>query len=478
MTPSSNAHRAEFTVRCACGIEYHTSDAHIGRLLPCKCGRKVKVERPADTARAETKRTIDPAPKKSHKTVKRRRRSTYGAPTYEGDSIVGRVLHDAVVLVASTFRPLFGGSRKARTAAYLSWGYFAVVIVLWAAIRFLSENALLPSMIAYGPRWIALLPLLLLVPFVLMVSRRLLFPLAIGGLICVFPFMGGRIAPAALFRTSFPALPEPGTFRLLTFNVEGGVRLAAGLQTFIRDEAPDVVAFQECAEALWQALDSLPGWHAARHGTLCTGSRWPIGEIDIMPRADFADEHKEGFGGSGLVMRTFIASPHGPIVLVNLHLETARRGLQTILGEEEHFGYDPTFARRQLADKPQFAAASYGVRFERNAAIRRAESQRASIWSAAAKGTPLIIAGDFNLPVESTIFQDFWRQYNDAFEERGNGFGWSKREGPWLNIRIDHVLTTDAGVRPLRIKTGHDYLSDHLPVVVDLAWPTAGGSSH
>ncbi|MEP6763606.1 MAG: endonuclease/exonuclease/phosphatase family protein [Gemmatimonadaceae bacterium] len=407
----------------------------------------------------------------------KRRRSGYRAPVYQGTSKFGRVLHDAIIFVASTFRLLFDGSRNERAAAFLSWGYLASVTLLWIVIRYLSEETLLATVIAYGPRWVALLPMLLLVPSAIVVSRRLLLPLALAGLICVFPFMGARITPATLF-ASFPVLPTPGTFRLVTFNVAGGARLAKELQTFIRDEAPDVVTFQECDAALWLALDSLPGWHAARHGSLCTGSRWPISAVDLMPREDFAVERKEGFGGSGLVMRTYIATPRGPLVLVNLHLETARRGLQTVLGEEEHFGYDPTFVRRQLANKPEFASASNDLRFERNAAIRRAESQRASFWSSSSRTTPLVIAGDFNMPVESTIFQDFWSQYHDAFEDKGNGFGWSKREGPWLNIRIDHVLTTNAGPRPLRIKNGHGYLSDHLPVVVDLAWPTTSGSAH
>ena len=52
MSRNSIAHRAEFSVRCACGIVYNTDDTHVGKHIKCRCGRTVTVVRPADEYRA------------------------------------------------------------------------------------------------------------------------------------------------------------------------------------------------------------------------------------------------------------------------------------------------------------------------------------------------------------------------------------------------------------------------------------------
>ncbi|MDQ6612211.1 MAG: endonuclease/exonuclease/phosphatase family protein [Gemmatimonadota bacterium] len=443
---------------------------HVGRTLPCKCGRSVKIERPAD-GRVEAQRIIDPVQKKTHKA--RRRRSAQAPRTYAGNNRFERALHRTSAFAASTLRPLFHGKPTARIATVGSWGYLLAISIAWAALVFSSERSLPGTLLAYGPRWLALYPLVVLLPLSALFARPTLVLLAVATWICLVPVMGARISLSTLFASGFPVQPEPGTFRLLTFNADGGERLAIDLPEMLHDEAPDIVTFQECGDALWERLNSLVGWHSARHGGLCTGSRWPISAVDLMRRDDFAKISTEGFGGTALVMRTFIATPHGPLVLVNLHLETARKGLEGMLGNEGFIPDDPFAANRTRDQLPSYQPTSNSERFMRNSVIRRAESQRASHWiTGVAKNAPLVVAGDFNMPVESTIYDDFWRQFTDAFEAKGNGLGWTKREGRWLRIRIDHVLTTDAGPKPIRIKIGSDYSSDHLPVVVDLRWPT------
>ena len=112
-------------------------------------------------------------------------------------------------------------------------------------------------------------------------------------------------------------------------------------------------------------------------------------------------------------------------------------------------------------------------RIQLNARIRDQESERASVWSApSGKTTPAIIVGDFNLPVESAIFRRHWLRFTDAFESTGTGFGWSKREGTLLRIRIDHILGNASAPQAIGVWLGSDFGSDHLPVIADLAWRT------
>ena len=345
------------------------------------------------------------------------------------------------------------------------------MLLAWIALYFTSEELLPGTIIAYGPRWLALWPLVALVPFSAIVARKTLVPLLVAAYVCVSPIMGARISPTTLLTGGLPSTPAPGTFRLISFNTESGRALARDLPVMLREQAPDFVTFQECGNDLWNAMQAMPGWHLERDGSLCTGSRWPIGATELMPRADLARISSLGFGGSGLVMRTLIATPHGPLVLVNLHLETARKGLEGFLGREG-FVPDVNSSMTSAPEADDNSAMSSMHRFSVNAEIRLAESARASRWvSQPHAKLPLIIAGDFNLPVESSIFRKYWTHFTDAFEATGNGLGWSKREGRWLRIRIDHVLTDDAGPKPLGIMLGPDYGSDHLPVIVDFRWP-------
>jgi vancomycin resistance protein VanJ len=371
-------------------------------------------------------------------------------------------------------RPVFFGQPLQRVVAGMAWAYLVAMTAAWILLVFTSERVLPGTIIAYGPRFLALYPLLVLIPLSALFARTTLWPLLLATGIVLIPIMGARISPSTLFAGHTSGPPAPGTFRLLTFNAEGGGRLAFDLPVMLREQQPDLVTFQECGDKLWDALAAQKGWYTKHYSNLCTASRWPITEVDMMPREDLVRIHELGFGGTGLVMRTYLDTPHGPLVLINLHLETARKGLEGMLGKEGFIPDDPLSTVTQKVDESVQPEPSNLKRFEINTIIRTAESQRASRYaSQGINRAPIIVAGDFNLPVESTIFQDHWRAFTDAFESRGNGLGWSKREGRWLRIRIDHVLTNDVGPKPLRIELGPDYSSDHLPVIVDLAWPTA-----
>ena len=479
MPPTDNAHRAEFSVRCACGIAYHTSDAHIGKLLPCKCGRTVEIVRPAESEAAQPS-----ASAKATRREKRRRKVTkrryVPSQFWSKFGKVGVLLDKAngaaARFVGAQLLPMFTGSFLQRAIAISAWAYLIGAFVAWMLLRYWSEETLPATIIAYGPRFLALWPLALLVLFALFFLRRALFVLAVAALIIVIPIMGFRVSVGTL-GTTLPLIPAPGTIRILTFNTEGGRPLSYDLGILLKEAAPDVFTFQECGDQLWEVIEAQKGWFSKRYGTLCTGSRWEIEEAEAMPREDFARVSKFGFGGTALVLRTYINSPRGRLALVNLHLETARKGLEALLGSEglvpDSNPFNRATNRLNGTEQPDESGISKEERFRRNTLIRETESERASRWAVSGIGnTPLLIAGDFNLPVESTIFRNHWSKFVDAFESKGNGLGWTKYEGRWLRIRIDHALSVEGGLKPLAIKILPDYQSDHRPVIVDYAWPT------
>ncbi|HYW31293.1 MAG TPA: endonuclease/exonuclease/phosphatase family protein [Gemmatimonas sp.] len=370
--------------------------------------------------------------------------------------------------------PFWFGTPLQRITVVAAWLYLIGVFASWMLLRYWSEENILATLIAYGPRTVALWPLALLVPAAVFWGRSSLWLLAIAAGIIVFPILGVRVSPGT-WNASLPATPAPGTVRILTFNTQSGGALSYDLSILLREFAPDVFTFQECGDQLWAAMEAEKGWFTRRYGSLCTGSRWKIERIDSMPRADLERVQQFGFGGAGFVLRTVVQSPMGRFAVINLHLETARRGLEGMFGREGIVPDSP-FPGGQAGvpadDARQAGAVSRLERFRVNTMIRNKESALASRWvTTGIDDMPYLIAGDFNLPVESTIFRAHWGHFVNAFEATGNGLGWTKHEGRWLRIRIDHVLSGERGFMPLFVRAVPDYRSDHRPVVADYKWP-------
>ena len=456
----SDAHRTEFTVRCACGIEYHTSDAHLGHALPCKCGRRVVIARQAENGQPDRTRT-------------RRKRRRFQATDSETRRAVN--LNSGFKRkggwISNFLYPRRFRNIVARTTFVMALLYLGAMFASWMLLRYGSERSIPGTIIAYGPRWLSLWPLALLAPAALVFARGALLPLVMAAWIGLVPVMGARVSFPTLLSGDLPPKPAEGSFRVITFNTQGGRGLTLDLPVMLNELAPDVVLLQECGEQLWRKLQAQKDWYSASYASLCTASRWPMEYIEEMPRDEILN--MPGNDGTALVMRAFIDSPNGALIAINLHLETARRGLEGMLSPEGLIPNDPFELSAPGPDALQPSAAENAARFAANVAVREKESALASDWAAnTARQVPVVVGGDFNLPVESTIFRSHWSAFVDAFESKGNGLGWTKREGRWLRIRIDHLLTAKNGPKPVRVYIGPDFRSDHRPVIADYAWST------
>ena len=289
-------------------------------------------------------------------------------------------------------------------------------------------------------RWVLLVPLAILAPAALVLARRALIPLLLGALVVLGPVMGFRTGWRTLL-----AQPAGDSFRVVTFNVGGdggaGATVAYLLPTLLVDWAPDVVAFQECGQALGRAVRAIEGWHQYVGVGSCVLSRHPIRESAVMDRAALAQVRRSsGAGGAGFVVRHTLDTPTGPVDLTTLHLETPRKGFEGL----------------SAGDLELLRA---------NTDIRDIESRLARRWVEEGRNRR-IVAGDFNTPVESRIFREHWGDLANAFSRAGRGFGYTKHNG-WIRIRIDHVLAgPEWEVRSAQV--GRAVGSDHRPVVADL----------
>ena len=321
--------------------------------------------------------------------------------------------------------------QKLTTAAVVA--YAAAAVGLWLMVDVFADRWWLATLIAFGPRWIATLPLAILFPAIFVMPRRktpaLLIVLTLSAVVVVFGIMD--------FRAGGRRTTEPVALRLLTYNLAGVHVTSAAMHVFLVAERIDVAALQECPFST-SSLESF-GWHFFYGGDLCLVSRYPFKVLDVHD----PDTAWRYIGTAPL--RFEIDTPGLRFEVLNVHFSTIRAGVEALAAERLQGLTDFALNRRKAAEDSRAARA----RISRSSA-------------------PLIVAGDFNLPVESRIYRDYWGEFENAFSSCGRGFGHTKFT--WLfGIRIDHVLMsphwtcTNASVLP-PVSAG-----DHVPLIVDLA---------
>lgn len=401
-------------IRCRCGETFHAEERHVGRVLRCRCGREIPVRLPAVREAGAPSRAAG------------------------GASLRGRLRAVGAALTRAL------PARAPGVVRGLGWvvgAYVAAVALVCAALWLLGDRWWPATIYLFGPRWVLLLPLSLLVPAAAILRRRLLLPLAAAAAVALVPVMGLRSG----WRTLLPGASDPAALRVVTLNAAGEPWAAERLLARLGEWRPELVAVQECPRRVAEAFERAPGWEVRRDGQLCLLSRFPVRAVEVMDRSRFAGVREAGIGGTSAAVRYTVETPYGEAHLVNLHLETPGKGLAGVL------------RNRVDAIGP-------------NTLSRELESRQVARW-AAQGDLPRVVAGDFNLPVESRIYRESWREYENAFSRAGRGFGFTRFNG-WIRVRIDHVLA-GPGWRVDRAFVGPDVGSDHRPVVADLVW--AGG---
>ncbi len=318
-----------------------------------------------------------------------------------------------------------------------TWAYLAGVFAVTCLLVVLSDVWWPATMVLFGPRWVWALPLCVLAPAAAHRRPALLAPLVVAGWLVLFTIMDFELpSPTVIL-----ADKSRRDLRVMTYNVGGAEIDPRTLPPLLQLLAPDVALFQECNELLEGARRSLEaqGWHVDIQYGSCLASHFPIVAID---RRDPADVWK--MNGSGVIVRYEIAVPGMALNVVNMHLETVRDGLQAVLRRAPWRG---------------------AAQLEANIRQRDFESSLGLAWTGRARG-PLVITGDFNMPIESNIYDTYWSSFTNAFSEAGFGFGVSK-ETRWHGIRIDHVLVGPA-FQPIRAFVGPHLGGDHRPMVTDL----------
>jgi endonuclease/exonuclease/phosphatase family metal-dependent hydrolase len=315
------------------------------------------------------------------------------------------------------------------------------MIAAWVCVAILGDRIWWTLPVLYGPRWTAglffagLLPALLWSRASALKAGLLMLPLFVFGLLDLRVPYGAFEAEQDL------------AVRVMELNSGGGEpgqreAMVEAIVAEIERSKPQFVVIAECSFSTAEAIKALGDWFVERSEThLCFASRWRF-------KWEMRDPHDIWkMNGSGAIARAIVASPGGTIRVGLVHLETPREALQEFM---------------DLSSIP-----SLGDQTRKNMAQRELESTLAREWIFAGEDYPTIVAGDFNLPVESAIYRRHWADLRNAFSRSGFGAGYSKQTRFW-GSRIDHILTT-ADIATKQAWTTQSVGSDHVPVFADLS---------
>jgi vancomycin resistance protein VanJ len=415
-------------VRCQCGQTIQAEEQHFGRRVRCRCGRTLTIRPPRQSLGAALRGGIGGGLDRLETRLRSGWSGGRGATGSRRDS------HTPRSRTPANPHPRFRGTE--RWLGVAAWGYLVVTLAAAAVVWGTGDRSWLGTVALFGPRWLLLLPLALLAPAALLLRRRDLVPLGLAATIVLFPVMGLRTGWRSLL-----AGEAESELRVATLNAAGDPAAVLRLIPQLEHAQVDVAAVQECSRYVPELVGYLHGWRVLLDGSFCLLSRHPAEIVDVLEFEELERVRASGLGGTSGGMRYAVMTPGGRVELVNLHLETPRKGLESL-----RYGLDAA----PVAD---------------NLLLRQIESRRASDWIGGG-GDFLVVLGDFNMPVESAIYRESWSGYQNAFSRTGRGLGMTKDNG-WIRVRIDHVLAGREW-EVLRSWVGPDVGSDHWPVFAAL----------
>ena len=315
--------------------------------------------------------------------------------------------------------------------AAASWVLLVAAVAEWILIRWLGDVWWPGTLQMYAPRWPLFAPWLLLTVICAAFARKLLWVQLATALVLCGPVLG-------LCLPVMPGWPHDGEFRLKVMSVNSGNAPLEGILADVQQENPDVIAFQEIGNRAPQAFH-LDGWHWQIGSDMAIASRFPI-----LDSKEVSGNGIDRWGTVALLVR--LQLPVGEVRFCCLHLNTPRHGLDAM-----------EFTRRGI----------FGIDdMRKSTESRNVQSQAVRKWIGNAD-VPTIIAGDFNMPVESAFYRRDWSGFQNSFSTAGWGYGHSKFTR-WWGVRIDHILT-DGNWRVISCRVASPTGGDHRPVVAELA---------
>ncbi len=319
-----------------------------------------------------------------------------------------------------------------------TWSYLVLVMLAFSLLRFEADRWWLGTTVMLGPKWPGLLPLAVLVPLAAVLRARMLFPLALSSVVFIFGIMGLCVP----WPWNATAAQSENVVTLLTCNVREETVDWARISELIDQQKVDVVTLQESGPNVEAFFPS--DWQVVRKGSLVIASPFPINNQRTWQREPLPSTQQRV-----VAFYADIERPEAPFAICNVLLTSPRNGLSDLFEQDSPNG------------------STHADQLQRLNFWRNRESQILANWIQDLPHVD-IVAGDFNMPVESRIYRRWWKHYINAFSTVGSGFGWTewrKISKITYGLRSDHVLV-NAPWAPRSCQVGPDNGSNHLPILV------------
>lgn len=320
--------------------------------------------------------------------------------------------------------------------AVATFGYAVVVLISLALIKQLGDRWWPATLLMFSPRWPFLLPIPLLIAWA--AARRRFWPWAVHAAtlaVVAGPLMGLRLPIATLFAASPISTGE--RVRVVSFDRGGGGFDPSALVRFVADERADVLCLQNAQhDPVLDGYFRQIGWHSDGEGTIW--SRFPIVQ-DLGPSVD---EFEVRGDRAAKLHRARIRLKNGREVVVANVLMPAMDDAFSGLARRD-------FERIRLFSD-----------WRRRQALKVRDALRATA------ATPLILAGDFNMPPDSPTMGLLREAYASGFERVGWGYGYT-RPGPLPWIAADRILASRE-CRFTSCRVGPRIGPAHRPIVAEV----------
>jgi vancomycin resistance protein VanJ len=332
--------------------------------------------------------------------------------------------------------------------------YLLVLAVTWGALVLDTGQTWWVSLFVFSPRWLLAVPWLLLFPLTLWLHVRIGLFYVLHLAILLLAILDFRWALAAQQPAGLAHAP---TLRLLTCNLGEGQIDVERLKGLVGEHFVDVLVLQECTHEVSTPLFEQLGWQYQQHANLAIGTSLPCGPLQLLSRRG--------------------AEAYGAPVAVGADI-ILRSGLTAVRAEDALASDEPAVIRVISVHLPTFRPAfekaeqfdiSGGEDFKALAELYRGYAAHA--LDEATKGqVATVLAGDFNVPVDSPFYRDYWQSFQNALSLRGRGLCYTKFTR-FHGVRIDHVLA-DKQWWVQRAEVGPSLGGDHRPVMVELRLKT------
>jgi vancomycin resistance protein VanJ len=315
---------------------------------------------------------------------------------------------------------------------------FVCLLLAWASGEYIGERTWFTTLVAYCPPLLPAIPTVPLLLVAFMRRDRVMTAWSVLGAVFALTVLMGLHVPRWPKRDS----PDGPRLRVLTYNIQCGMKGVDKVAAFIRAQDADVVCLQEVTG--FGAPDPYPGLCAAlpeyrivRFAETAVATRLPVRAICEHPLISntwrrAATEVEVEVDGK-------------PVSIVSVHLATAARP-RNLTGSWKNLpGYlrHTTQVRALQVDRLLAATANYSH--------------------------PVIVCGDFNTPPRGRLYSRLTDRWEDAFAVQGLGYGYTYSNKKPL-LRIDYIYTGN-GARAVHAGIPAARVSDHRPVVAEIALP-------